>query len=42
MRFVASQPPRITPYRSMAVIAYAEQVGVNLQLGGRRGETTLR
>ena len=38
MRLVAIQPPFTTPYRSIAVTAYAEQVGWNRQLGPNAGE----
>ncbi len=38
MRFKASQPPFRAPYFVIASIAYWEQVGMNLQLGGRVGE----
>jgi hypothetical protein len=41
MRFAAIHPPFRIPYRSIDVSAYDEQVGVNLQEGGRRGETNL-
>jgi len=34
---VVSQPPRTAPNRSTAVTAYALQVGVNRQVGGRSG-----
>jgi hypothetical protein len=34
---VASQLPRTAPNRSTAVTAYALQVGVNRQAGGRTG-----
>jgi hypothetical protein len=36
---MVSQPPLKTPKRVKAVMAYAEQQGANLQLGGRTGET---
>lgn len=42
MRFNASHPPRTIPYRSIAAYEYAEHVGVNLQLGGKRGEMSRR
>ena len=32
--------PRSAPYRRIASIVYAEQVGVNLQAGGSIGEMT--
>ncbi len=38
MRFMASQPPGMTPNLSTDVIAYAEQVGVKRHDGPTRGE----
>ncbi len=38
MRLKASHPPFKAPYFEMASIAYWEQVGMNLQLGGSVGE----
>jgi hypothetical protein len=37
MRFTASQPPRPTPKRRIASLAYAEQLGWNRQDGGSAG-----
>ncbi len=38
MRLRASQPPFHAPYRSMAVMAYSLQVGMNRQQGLVSGE----
>jgi hypothetical protein len=38
MRRTASQLPRIAPCFSSASIAYAEQLGMYLQLGGSIGD----
>ena len=34
-------PPRIGPYFWIACIVYLEQLGVNLQEGGKSGDTNL-
>ena len=34
-RLMASQPPLIAPYFCSALIAYAEQLGLYLQVGGK-------
>ncbi len=39
MRRVASHPPRIVPYDSIASAAYAEQLGTNRHRGGNSGLT---
>ena len=36
---MASQPPRIAPWRSSASIAYVEQLGQYRQLGGSKGDS---
>ena len=37
-RLMASQPPLIAPYFCSAVIAYAEQLGLYLHVGGKMRE----
>ncbi|HSI89332.1 MAG TPA: hypothetical protein VK918_09770 [Pyrinomonadaceae bacterium] len=39
MRFVPIHTPFMTPYFSTASRAYSEQVGSNLQAGGKKGDT---
>ena len=41
-RRAANQPPRTSPWRTTAPIAYAEQVGSKRQLRGRSGESVIR
>lgn len=36
--FIARKVPLITPFFNITSIAYAEQVGWNLQVGGNKGE----